>query len=297
MLIRNLGKTEITALQYDLQSLQGPKLYYLSSEPPKLAVTVPQPPSDPATASFFERRSLRSRRRACHGPQFIDPEDSLNRRRHVYRHQLYSLRVGSNRLSKYRELTPQIFHRDEELVSRARKWIRRELRVFEFLNPDIGEDEHRQTIGRAGEQRVASRRANNVEFLLEYIIAILRTVDIKGSAGQAEELLQEFIGRANASLFLHELQSWLRSPYTSLADWDRHVQYEDVVSESVVSRQQHRHNPLDHRSTPFYTTSTSRQRSGKVSKPYSPGRRQKSPSTRNAHARARQGQRDRSIPT
>lgn len=68
---------------------------------------------------------------------------------------------------------------------------------------------------------------------MEYVIAILRTVDIKGSAGQAEELLQEFIGRVNARLFLHELNSWLRSPYNSLQDWDRHVQYHDTTSAST----------------------------------------------------------------
>jgi hypothetical protein len=160
----------------------------------------------------------------------------LARRRHVYRNQLFSLRVGSNRLSQYRELTPQLFNRDENLVSRARKWIRRELQVFKFLNPDgteaRGDEEQPGGRPRPGEQRLQNRRANNAEFLLEYVIAILRTVDIKGSAGQAEELLQEFIGRANARLFLHEMNSWLRSPYNSLQDWDRHVQYHDTTSTS-----------------------------------------------------------------
>lgn len=157
-------------------------------------------------------------------------DDTLARRRYIYRNQLFSLRVGSNRLSQYRELTPQLFNRDENLVSRARKWIRRELQVFEFLNSDDTEAEEQPgSRPRPGEQRLQNRRANNAEFLLEYVIAILRTVDIKGSAGQAEELLQEFIGRANARLFLHELNSWLRSPYNSLQDWDRHVQYHDVA--------------------------------------------------------------------
>ena len=71
------------------------------------------------------------------------------------------------------------------------------------------------------------RRPNNAEFLLEYIIAILKTVDVKGSGGQAEDMLQEFLGRENTQLFLHELKAWLRSPYISLEDWDRHVQYDE----------------------------------------------------------------------
>ena len=38
-------------------------------------------------------------------------------------------------------------------------------------------------------------------------------------------MLQDFLGRDNTRLFLHELKAWLRSPYT-LEDWDRHVQYD-----------------------------------------------------------------------
>jgi hypothetical protein len=127
-------------------------------------------------------------------------------------------------------MTPDLFNRDEELASRARKWIRRELKVFNFLNPEAEEEERMpQQMSRPGHQRLENRRANNAEFLLEYVIAILRTVDLKGSAGQAEELLRDFIGRENARLFIHELQAWLRSPYTSLEDWDRHVQYPNTA--------------------------------------------------------------------
>ena len=94
-------------------------------------------------------------------------------------------------------------------------FIRRELRVFEFLNTDANQSR----------EPIVGRRARNAEFLLEYIIAILKTVDVKGSEGQAEEMLQEFLGRENARLFLHELEAWLRSPYMSLENWDRAVQY------------------------------------------------------------------------
>ncbi len=165
----------------------------------------------------------------------------------MYRNQLYSLRVGSNRLSQYTEVTPAQFNQDEALVSRARKWIRRELQVFSFLHPEVEDApaERRGPVPRSGQQRLQQRRANNAEFLLEYVIAILRTVDIKGSAGQAEELLRDFLGRDNARLFLHELLAWLRSPYTSLEDWDRHVQYPSLTSSSrdraSRSTSDHRH--------------------------------------------------------
>ncbi|KAI4087266.1 MAG: hypothetical protein LQ339_008923 [Xanthoria mediterranea] len=106
-------------------------------------------------------------------------------------------------------------------MRRARKWIRRELQVFDFLN-----------IAGQEEEAGIMRRTNNSEFLLEYIVAILKTVDVKGSGGQAEDMLQEFLGRENTQLFLHELKAWLRSPYTSLEDWDRHVQYADTQARS-----------------------------------------------------------------
>ncbi|THC88457.1 hypothetical protein EYZ11_012098 [Aspergillus tanneri] len=103
-----------------------------------------------------------------------------------------------------------------------------------------------------GYGRLENRRSNNAEFLLEYVIAILRTVDIKGSAGQAEDLLRDFLGRDNARLFLHELQAWLRSPFTSLEDWDRNVQYEDAAPR--VGTSTGRQDPLtsDRTSTPVY---------------------------------------------
>jgi hypothetical protein len=119
-----------------------------------------------------------------------------------------------------------------DLQSRARMWIRRELRVFSFLHAD-GEGransatQSDESAPRGESSR--SRLSSNAEFLLTYIISILKTVDIKSSTGNAEDLLQEFLGRENARLFLHELNAWLRSPYTKLEDWDRHVQYAETL--------------------------------------------------------------------
>ena len=151
----------------------------------------------------------------------------LARRRFVYRNQLYSLHVGSNRLSRYRELTPQSFNTDQDLVSRARMFLRRELQVFEFLSPG-GDGENPNTSSPGSSDPSRLRRANNAEFLLEYIVAILKTVDMQGSSGQAEELIRDFVGRENARLLLHELRAWLRSPHLSLEAWDRAVQYPEM---------------------------------------------------------------------
>ena len=164
------------------------------------------------TGSRYQHASQRSQELP------ISTDAALLRRKEVYQQNIYSSHIGSNRLSKYQELTPQFIARDEELVSRAQKWIRRELKVFEYLNPD------------AGQEQGMSKRANNAEFLMDYVVAILKTVNIKGAGGQAEDMLQEFLGKDSARLFLHELRAWLRSPYNSLEDWDRHVQYTRAVN-------------------------------------------------------------------
>ncbi|KAL4897768.1 hypothetical protein BDV59DRAFT_49547 [Aspergillus ambiguus] len=254
-----LCKSDITSVKYDLDHPNGPKVYQLPALPPPSDNGPSSSPSIHRSSPGF-RRGLPRRRRGPEAPRARpSPDDALLRRQEVYRRQLYSLRVGSNRLSQYQELTPERFNREEELVSRARKWIRRELRVFAFLNGDAEMESTR--VPRAGQQRLDSRRGNNAEFLLEYIIAILRTVDIKGSAGQAEELLRDFIGRENARLFLHELQAWLRSPYMSLEDWDRHVQYEDTVSSTTPAS-----GSRESTATPVYR-SDGRPPRGRVSKP------------------------------
>ncbi|KAL7928763.1 hypothetical protein V8C35DRAFT_325660 [Trichoderma chlorosporum] len=195
----------------------------------------PQRPEQPSSTRTYSHQSsfLRPRRRTARIPRITtdstDAERIQAHRRDVYLHKRFSKHVGSNRLSHYRELTPRLFCNDEALVSRARMWIRRELRVFSFLNADEVSSHPSTSLSGDANQAQARRRANNAEFLLEYLIAILKTVDIMGSAGQAEDMLSEFLGRDNARLFLHELRSWLRSPFTKLEDWDRAVQYDPVV--------------------------------------------------------------------
>ena len=207
-----LCKSEVRSVEYDWRSPQDFKSYQITPTRSEA------PPSHPRTSTGHRTFAPRRQRPVSHvdrTPRLtlsVSTDAALRRRRVVYQKQLYSLHVGSNRLSRFRDLTPQVFAQDEELVSRARKWIRRELQVFQYLNA-------RQ------EEESITRKANNAEFLLEYIVAILKTVNIKGSGGQAEDMLSDFLGRDNTRLFLHELRAWLRSPYSSLDDWDRHVQY------------------------------------------------------------------------
>lgn len=223
------GKTEVQCVEYDWKSPEVFKVYKVvpdSNSKPGATVTHSiRPTNAPLNHRGRPRRDWRPQRPRPRAP--INPDAALLRRRYIYRHRLYSLHVGTNRLSRFRDLTPQLFANDQELVSRARRWIRRELQVFDFLNRDGSEEEG------------ITRRANNAEFLLEYIVAILKTVDIKGSGGQAEDMLQEFLGRDNTRLFLHELRSWLRSPYTSVEDWDRHVQYDEASTAAPEHAPEH----------------------------------------------------------
>ncbi|KAK1979206.1 hypothetical protein LZ30DRAFT_751578 [Colletotrichum cereale] len=218
-----LCKTEVKEVRYDFSDDQTQwKTYKAPERPqekPKAAGTYP--PSQ-QTRRFYSQARPRHPRQHAHPTRTSTPsqDEAIARRRAVYRNQLYSLHVGSNRISRYRDLMPQLFTSDAELVSRARTFLRRELQVFEFLSPD--NDALPQDA-----DPVRRRRANNAEFLLEYIIAILKTVDMQGSMGQAEELIQEFLGRENTRLLLHELRAWLRSPYMTLESWDRAVQYPD----------------------------------------------------------------------
>jgi len=165
---------------------------------PRRKPTAPQRSEDPIALRAYSGRRHRRRRRS---PERITPDIAILRRRHVYRMQMRSLHIGSNRISRFQNFTPRMFHGDEELQSRARMFIRRELQVFEWTN-------------------------DSAEFIIEYFIAVLRTIDLKASTGAAEDLLSDFLGRENAKIFCHEIHAFLRSPFTDLAAFDNFAQYE-----------------------------------------------------------------------
>ena len=263
----SIGKCEVWKVEYGFDSDAGVKTYEVASAktPKREALSFQDPPSSWVLESRPSWRYPRPRtqryRPTLRRPLPPSPSDALVQRRRIYQDQLYSAHVGTNRISRFQDLTPARFTSDSELVSRARKWIRRELQVFDFLSIDVRSSRPdvtrssaahlqpsgtrtttpptttRESVPRAPTASAQSqlddtlyrKRASNAEFLLEYILAILKTVDIKGSQGQAEEMLSDFLGRDNARLFLHELRAWLRSPYTDLESWDRHVQYPEMV--------------------------------------------------------------------
>ncbi|KAI0433136.1 hypothetical protein F5Y09DRAFT_299739 [Xylaria sp. FL1042] len=181
--------------------------------------------AQPHRARRIERPNRRRHEHFRHQPATQD--EAIVRRQQIYRDRLYSLHVGSNARSRYRDITPSLFESEPELVSRARAWLRRELQVFEFLRTPSSPQSTQDPMTR--------RRASNAEFLLEYIIAILKTVDIQGSQGAAEDMLSEFLGRENTKLLLHELRNFLRSPW-SIEAWDRKVQYPSSRAQRIKYR-------------------------------------------------------------
>ncbi|KAF1920545.1 hypothetical protein BDU57DRAFT_487391 [Ampelomyces quisqualis] len=200
-------QAEVKAVQYDWRSPKDYKSYAVhQSHPPSNA-----PHSRAAGSPSLLPRRTRAVRRTYSPPV---EDAALSKRREVYQKKLYSLHVGSNSLSGYQDLNPQVIAGSPELQSRARAWIRRELRVFTFLH-----------LASPGPSTPAATTSSNAEFLLSYIVSIVKMVDIKASNGHAENLLAEFLGRENSPLFLHELQAWLRSPFTKLEEWDQQVQY------------------------------------------------------------------------
>ncbi|KAK6536303.1 hypothetical protein TWF281_000543 [Arthrobotrys megalospora] len=128
------------------------------------------------------------------------PADDIPRRRFVYKHRLRSLHIGSNPSSRFKTYTPATIRSSPALISKAKSFIRRELEVFDWTE-------------------------GNREWLVEYIVGILKTVRLKDASGRAEDLVEEFLGREFAGVFLHELDAFLRSPFGRVREWDRWAKY------------------------------------------------------------------------
>ncbi|KAB8664852.1 hypothetical protein FH972_026275 [Carpinus fangiana] len=219
-----LCKAPLTAVEYDWRAPHDYKTFLV----PSLC-----PPANTQNQTSVDTPRLRCRHRGGRGSRGRRPRsealrptasEAISRRRYIYRRQLYSLHVGSNAYSRFRDFTPSTFAKSSELQSRARMWIRRELQVFDFLSDSATNLQGSNVIS-------AKKKVENLEFLLSYIVSVLGTVDVKSSSGAAQRLLTDFLGQDNAGLFLHELSHWLRSPYTQLENWDRNVQYAEKLPE------------------------------------------------------------------
>lgn len=124
---------------------------------------------------------------------------ALERRKFVYANKLMSFHVGTNTFSRFSSFSVRDLQGNSEcavrLRAKATTFTRRELTVFPFLADE------------------------NVEFVLRYIIdGVLTRLEIQ-SAG-AHRLVSEFLGEDNTAIFLHELRTYLRSPFEDLSGFD-----------------------------------------------------------------------------
>ncbi|KAB5590155.1 Zinc finger, C3HC4 type (RING finger) protein [Ceratobasidium theobromae] len=181
--------------QFDYQK------YYLS----------PLPTSPHSNTIVVEARAAhrtRARRALTDEEQEQDELDqAIEKRRWVYRHGLFAKHIASNAHTRFRpNPTPQQISNSPELQSRCQIFVRRELRVWPNLD---------------------------VEFLTSFILSLVKSIDIRTEA--AVKLIGEFLdlsgrrspsGGTIAEHFVHELYSYLRSPFRELPTYDAVAQYD-----------------------------------------------------------------------
>ncbi|TFK22516.1 hypothetical protein FA15DRAFT_671405 [Coprinopsis marcescibilis] len=159
-------------------------------------------------AARRRRERERGRRQRVDMSELDRFEQSLSKRRWIYRHGMYAKHVASNSYTKFRPYpTPAQFAASPDLISRTTTFIRRELQVWEALD---------------------------VEFLTNLIISLMKAIDIRSES--AVKLLSEFLdldapyvpggSHVNAEHFAHEVYCYVRSPYKDLFMYDTIVQYD-----------------------------------------------------------------------
>jgi hypothetical protein len=205
---------------------------------------VPEPSVRSATTSSMEAIGYqRPRQRPTRIRKERVVEDPvLTFRRRLYLRQIPSLYVGRGVRRDFRHrrskqhvrqpVTPASFSSATNpgaatLTHLATTWIRRELQLFPFLDPSSASSlsnstSHRRT---SADGLPRPRRQTTPHYLLPYIMAVLQQIDLRGSAGQAVELISEYLGRSTAVLFCHELYAFLSSGTRSVGEWDEQVQY------------------------------------------------------------------------
>ncbi|KAK9375550.1 uncharacterized protein V1513DRAFT_442343 [Lipomyces chichibuensis] len=157
---------------------------------------------------------------------------ALERRKYVYRNRLRACYIGHSKYTRFKDFGPgRKFTMD--LRMRARSFIRRELAIFPvLLSSDPYNFSNDSSNCADAESKGVLATSKEVEFLTLYITSILQLIDVQTAKGArvALNILSDYLGTTNADIFLHELCSFLRSPYKTVAEYDRTVQYKVVDS-------------------------------------------------------------------
>lgn len=146
-------------------------------------------------------RRRRPRPFSRNGVRDFSEDGAIRRRRQIYNRSLYAKHIGANIHSRFKDISPQSFQKNKELLQRVTSFVRRELLVFTFLD-----DENR-------------------DFLLQYFIAIAKSLDLQSE--RAINMLGEILGRDRAEHFVHEVTTFARSPFTDITRFDAFVQYSE----------------------------------------------------------------------
>ncbi|KAK9355045.1 hypothetical protein V1523DRAFT_406144 [Lipomyces doorenjongii] len=164
---------------------------------------------------------------------------ALERRKYVYRNRLRACYIGRSKYTRFKNFGPgRQFTMDMRM--RARSFIRRELAIFPVLlssDPYNFRNDSSNCID--AESKGVLATSKEIEFLTLYITSMLQLIDVQTAKGArvALNILSDYLGTTNASIFLHELCSFLRSPYKTVAEYDRTVQYEVVDSSRKRQRE------------------------------------------------------------
>ncbi|KAL7419922.1 hypothetical protein Q5752_005841 [Cryptotrichosporon argae] len=180
-------------LLHDLDALVPTKFYL----PP-----LPQPRTLPSLSGPQDRALLAA---ALPDASEAELEGQLERRRVVYRHELFVKHIASNTHTRFSpNPTPRQISSSPMLQSRASLFLRRDLRVLAPV-PDV-------------------------EFLHAYVLSLLKSIDVRSEP--AIQLLGRFLDTPGhprgAEHLAHEVYSWLRSPYRELRKWDEVAQYDPI---------------------------------------------------------------------
>ena len=154
----------------------------------------------------FESKNVQNKRlRFIRRP--LDKDGALTRRKQVYLKGWKAKPPPVSSLSKFKDTKPKNFSQDPHQLSKLVPWITRELQAILGIQ--------------------------DVELILEYIVALLKTIDLK--TNQGKECLQEYLG-IHTELFIHELFCFAKS-FLNMEAYDQVVEYDqtDPVGENSVS--------------------------------------------------------------
>ncbi|KAM0751621.1 hypothetical protein T439DRAFT_214668 [Meredithblackwellia eburnea MCA 4105] len=168
-------------------------------------------------------------------------ERAIERRRYIYREGLYAKHVASNRYTGFKPFTPEQISKNPNLKARLVKFIRRELQVFPHVD---------------------------IAFLTTYLLSIAEQLDLRSAS--AIRLIADFLSETDAEHLVHEIVTFIRSPFNTLDGYDRMIQYGRPARSDPVSPPHPPPRPTSQKKQPPKHNNSHRIRSSHSSRPSGP---------------------------